>query len=104
MGEDKPPVEDNLFVPTRQGGSRSFSQSAEIFQELQQDCMRRLNVPVSSSLPPSPTPGMEAPTGRSSCLSPGQAPDPATDSHPTTPQQARGLRLPVPGRVPLLWG
>ncbi|XP_064188539.1 activated CDC42 kinase 1-like isoform X2 [Anguilla rostrata] len=62
MGGDKPPVEDNLFVPTRQGGSRSFSQSAEIFQELQQDCMRRLNVPVSSSLPPSPTPpGMEAP-------------------------------------------
>ncbi|KAJ8375884.1 hypothetical protein SKAU_G00064640 [Synaphobranchus kaupii] len=59
---DKPIVEDNLFLSTRQGEGRSFSQSAEIFQELQQDCMKRLNVPVSSSLPPSPTPpGMEPP-------------------------------------------
>ncbi|KAI1891353.1 hypothetical protein AGOR_G00142930 [Albula goreensis] len=41
----------------RQPAARSFSQSAEIFQELQQECMKRLNVPpVSSSLPPSPTP------------------------------------------------
>ncbi|KAJ8278090.1 hypothetical protein GJAV_G00083710 [Gymnothorax javanicus] len=60
-GKDTLQVEDNLFVPSGQGGSRSYSQSAEIFQELQQDCMRRLNVPISSSLPPSPTPpGMEA--------------------------------------------
>ncbi|XP_036411515.1 activated CDC42 kinase 1-like isoform X2 [Megalops cyprinoides] len=55
-GGAKRRVEDNLFLPPKQGCSRSFSQSAEIFQELQQECMRRLNVPVSSSLPPSPTP------------------------------------------------
>ncbi|KAJ8396786.1 hypothetical protein AAFF_G00013850 [Aldrovandia affinis] len=61
VGGDTVRVEDNLFLPSLQGGSRSFSQSAEIFQELQQECMKRLNVPVSSSLPPSPTPpGLDA--------------------------------------------
>ncbi|KAI4900381.1 hypothetical protein NFI96_005528, partial [Prochilodus magdalenae] len=43
--EDKPLVEDNLFLPRGQSRARTFSQSAEIFQELQQECMRRLNVP-----------------------------------------------------------
>lgn len=45
---DKASLEDNLFLPSRQsqGLSASFSQSAEIFQELQQECMRRLNVPA----------------------------------------------------------
>ncbi|KAG7457093.1 hypothetical protein MATL_G00242950 [Megalops atlanticus] len=52
----KPRVEDNLFLPSRQAQSSSFSQSAEIFQELQQECMRRLNVPAGSSLPTSPSP------------------------------------------------
>ncbi|XP_013869547.1 tyrosine kinase, non-receptor, 2b isoform X3 [Austrofundulus limnaeus] len=47
-GSDRPAVEDNLFVPNKQNQdtSASFSQSVEIFQELQQECMRRLNVPT----------------------------------------------------------
>uniref|UniRef100_A0A3Q3X5R6 UBA domain-containing protein n=1 Tax=Mola mola TaxID=94237 RepID=A0A3Q3X5R6_MOLML len=47
-GPDRANLEDNLFLPSRQsqGLSASFSQSAEIFQELQQECMRRLNVPT----------------------------------------------------------
>lgn len=44
-------VEDDLFLPSNQSRSRTFSQSAEIFQELQQECMRRLNVPVGSVSP-----------------------------------------------------
>nr|XP_020479690.1 activated CDC42 kinase 1-like isoform X3 [Monopterus albus] len=45
---DRPGLEDNLFFSTKQSHSlsTSFSQSAEIFQELQQECMRRLNVPL----------------------------------------------------------
>ncbi|KAJ8357047.1 hypothetical protein SKAU_G00198410 [Synaphobranchus kaupii] len=58
----KPCVEDNLFLPNQPGQNSSFLQSAEIFQELQQECMRRLNVPVGSSLPPSPSPpGQDSP-------------------------------------------
>ncbi|KAI1882751.1 hypothetical protein AGOR_G00238160 [Albula goreensis] len=52
----KPCVEDNLFLPTRANQTTNFSQSAEIFQELQQECMRRLNVPAGSSFPLSPSP------------------------------------------------
>uniref|UniRef100_UPI0037E7A6F8 tyrosine kinase, non-receptor, 2b n=1 Tax=Semicossyphus pulcher TaxID=241346 RepID=UPI0037E7A6F8 len=50
---DRPGLEDNLFLPSRQSHnlSSSFSQSAEIFQELQQECMRRLNVPTGSAAP-----------------------------------------------------
>ncbi|XP_072220499.1 tyrosine kinase, non-receptor, 2b isoform X3 [Leuresthes tenuis] len=50
-GPDRTSLEDNLFLPSRQiqGVSASFSQSAEIFQELQQECMRRLNVPTGSA-------------------------------------------------------
>lgn len=49
-GTDRSVLEDNLFLPNRpnQGLSTSFSQSAEIFLELQQECMRRLNVPSGS--------------------------------------------------------
>uniref|UniRef100_A0A3B4TQE1 Activated CDC42 kinase 1 n=1 Tax=Seriola dumerili TaxID=41447 RepID=A0A3B4TQE1_SERDU len=52
-GPDRPGLEDNLFLPSKQGHclSTSFSQSAEIFQELQQECMRRLNVPTVSAAP-----------------------------------------------------
>ncbi|XP_041848152.1 tyrosine kinase, non-receptor, 2b isoform X6 [Melanotaenia boesemani] len=48
---DRAGLEDNLFLPSKQsqGMSTSFSQSAEIFQELQQECMRRLNVPTGSA-------------------------------------------------------
>lgn len=47
--------EDNLFFPSMQSHTRTFSQSAEIFQELQQECMRHLNVPVGSPILPSPS-------------------------------------------------
>ncbi|XP_035874158.1 activated CDC42 kinase 1 isoform X10 [Phyllostomus discolor] len=51
-----PPLEDNLFLPP-QGGSKppSSAQTAEIFQALQQECMRQLQVPAGS-LAPSPSP------------------------------------------------
>ncbi|XP_062260248.1 tyrosine kinase, non-receptor, 2b isoform X2 [Platichthys flesus] len=50
-GPDRSGLEDNLFLPSKQSQdlSTSFSQSAEIFQELQQECMRRLNVPKGSA-------------------------------------------------------
>ncbi|XP_031720960.1 activated CDC42 kinase 1 isoform X2 [Anarrhichthys ocellatus] len=50
-GPDRSGPEDNLFLPSRQSQvlSTSFSQSAEIFQELQQECMKRLNVPTGSA-------------------------------------------------------
>ncbi|KAM3866060.1 activated CDC42 kinase 1-like [Diretmus argenteus] len=50
-GPDRPGLEDNLFLPSKQsqGPSTSFSQSVEIFQELQQECMRRLNVPTGGA-------------------------------------------------------
>ncbi|XP_067461294.1 tyrosine kinase, non-receptor, 2b isoform X5 [Thunnus thynnus] len=49
-GPDRPGLEDNLFLPNKQSQvpSSSFSQSAEIFHALQQECMRRLNVPTQS--------------------------------------------------------
>ncbi|XP_031219530.1 activated CDC42 kinase 1 isoform X1 [Mastomys coucha] len=52
-----PTLEDNLFLPP-QGGGRppSSAQTAEIFQALQQECMRQLQVPTGQ-LTPSPTPG-----------------------------------------------
>ncbi|CDQ56222.1 unnamed protein product [Oncorhynchus mykiss] len=58
------PLEDNLFLPSKQGlASTSFSQSAEIFQELQQECMRRLNVPTGGGPQPpllSPISGLQS--------------------------------------------
>ncbi|KAM9459641.1 activated CDC42 kinase 1-like isoform 3-T3 [Salvelinus alpinus] len=58
------PLEDNLFLPSKQGlASTSFSQSAEIFQELQQECMRRLNVPTGGGPQPpslSPSSGLQS--------------------------------------------
>ncbi|XP_071231966.1 activated CDC42 kinase 1-like isoform X2 [Salvelinus alpinus] len=57
-GEEGKPLEDNPFLPSQQSQAyTSFSQSAEIFQELQQECMRRLNVPTGGvPQPPSPSP------------------------------------------------
>ncbi|XP_034743837.1 tyrosine kinase, non-receptor, 2b isoform X1 [Etheostoma cragini] len=50
-GPDRSGLEDNLFLPSKpsQVLSTSFSLSAEIFQELQQECMRKLNVPTGSA-------------------------------------------------------
>uniref|UniRef100_A0AAV2JTU0 Activated CDC42 kinase 1 n=1 Tax=Knipowitschia caucasica TaxID=637954 RepID=A0AAV2JTU0_KNICA len=50
-----PGLEDNLFLPTKQCCSSAFSQSAEIFKELQQECMRRLHVPAASTRTTSPS-------------------------------------------------
>ncbi|XP_076837618.1 tyrosine kinase, non-receptor, 2b isoform X2 [Brachyhypopomus gauderio] len=55
-GEDRPHAEDDLFLPGRQGRPCSYSQSAEIFLELQQECMRRLNVPNARYPSPGPEP------------------------------------------------
>ncbi|XP_041420705.1 activated CDC42 kinase 1 isoform X1 [Xenopus laevis] len=49
-------VEDNLFLPPKDTKQASFSQTSEIFEELQQECMKRLNVPPSTSLASTPSP------------------------------------------------
>ncbi|XP_039620417.1 tyrosine kinase, non-receptor, 2b isoform X4 [Polypterus senegalus] len=49
-------VEDNLFLPCHQKRRTSLSQSTEIFEELQQECMKRLNVPAGFSQPSTPSP------------------------------------------------
>ncbi|XP_053739168.1 tyrosine kinase, non-receptor, 2b isoform X2 [Synchiropus splendidus] len=85
-----PALEDNLFLPSKQshGPSTSFSQSAEIFQELQQECMRRLNVPPaglsrSGSPHQSSTSCPETPDGQPFC----------TEDKPQIPP-----RVPIPPR------
>lgn len=54
--DDKRTVEDNLFLPfKRSEESHSFSQSADIFKELQKEVMVKLRVPPTGrSLPSSP--------------------------------------------------
>ncbi|XP_060690677.1 tyrosine kinase, non-receptor, 2b isoform X5 [Hemiscyllium ocellatum] len=59
-GKGKLKVEDNLFLPPRHTKQTSFSQSAEIFEELQQECMRKLNVPVISTPASTPSPILSA--------------------------------------------
>ncbi|XP_057593961.1 activated CDC42 kinase 1 isoform X6 [Hippopotamus amphibius kiboko] len=50
-----PPLEDNLFLPPHGGGRPpSLAQTAEIFQALQQECMRQLRGPAGA---PAPSPG-----------------------------------------------
>ncbi|XP_072264385.1 activated CDC42 kinase 1 isoform X8 [Pyxicephalus adspersus] len=49
-------LEDNLFLPPKDLKHASFSHSSEIFEELQQECMKRLNVPPSTSLSSTPSP------------------------------------------------
>uniref|UniRef100_A0A8C9HY12 Tyrosine kinase non receptor 2 n=1 Tax=Piliocolobus tephrosceles TaxID=591936 RepID=A0A8C9HY12_9PRIM len=57
QGRPPPPLEDNLFLPPQGGGKPpSSAQTAEIFQALQQECMRQLQVPAGSPTP-SPSPG-----------------------------------------------
>lgn len=83
QGLNKAGLEDNLFVPSKQSQSCSsaFSQSAEIFQELQQECMRRLHVPVSAV----------------HCSSPSHSSAPHT---PVTPVSTEDKPL-IPPRVPI---
>uniref|UniRef100_A0A1A7XMW6 non-specific protein-tyrosine kinase n=1 Tax=Iconisemion striatum TaxID=60296 RepID=A0A1A7XMW6_9TELE len=97
LGPDKPVLEDNLFLPSKQNQSMStsFSQSAEIFQELQQECMRRLKVPAGSACqssspcqisPPSPQTLQNSADGQQSFFS-------ASEDKPQIPP-----RVPIPPR------
>ncbi|XP_031415365.1 tyrosine kinase, non-receptor, 2b isoform X2 [Clupea harengus] len=77
-------VEDNLFLPCRHTQGSNFSQSAEIFQELQQECMKRLNVPREMG-PPSPSQDLHRQIVLSVCC----------DDKPQIPP-----RIPIPPRPP----
>ncbi|XP_048397982.2 tyrosine kinase, non-receptor, 2b isoform X2 [Stegostoma tigrinum] len=59
-GKETLKVEDNLFLPPKRTKQTSFSQSAEIFEELQQECMKKLNVPVISTPASTPSPILSA--------------------------------------------
>lgn len=48
------PLEDNLFLPSKEVKQPSSAQTTEIFQELQQECMKHLNVPMGVTSTPSP--------------------------------------------------
>ncbi|KAL8188267.1 UNVERIFIED_CONTAM: hypothetical protein K2H54_064402 [Gekko kuhli] len=61
---DRPalPLEDNLFLPSKEAKQPSPAQTTELFQELQQECMKRLNVPLgATSAASTPSPGEEKP-------------------------------------------
>ncbi|AWP04485.1 putative activated CDC42 kinase 1 [Scophthalmus maximus] len=83
-GPDRLGLEDNLFLPSKQSQdqSTSFSQSVEIFQELQQECMRRLNVPTGTA-------------ARSS------SPSQTSASLPHSPQTSNEDKPQIPPRVPI---
>nr|XP_028587733.1 activated CDC42 kinase 1 isoform X2 [Podarcis muralis] len=56
------PLEDNLFLPPKEVKQPSPAQTTELFQELQQECMKHLNVPLgSSSVASTPSPGEDKP-------------------------------------------
>ncbi|KFV99914.1 Activated CDC42 kinase 1, partial [Eurypyga helias] len=50
-GERGPVVEDNLFLPPKETKQPSLTQTTELFEELQQECMKRLNVPLGPATP-----------------------------------------------------
>ncbi|XP_058043780.1 activated CDC42 kinase 1 isoform X3 [Ahaetulla prasina] len=61
---DRPalPLDDNLFLPPKESKQPSPAQTTEIFQELQQECMKHLNVPLGGpSVATVPSPGDEKP-------------------------------------------
>ncbi|XP_061493572.1 activated CDC42 kinase 1 isoform X2 [Rhineura floridana] len=56
------PLEDNLFLPPREAKQPCPAQTTEIFQELQEECMKRLNVPLAAtSVASTPSPGEDKP-------------------------------------------
>ncbi|XP_072897422.1 tyrosine kinase, non-receptor, 2b isoform X8 [Hemitrygon akajei] len=91
-GKGKSKVEDNLFLPPKQMKQTTFSQSAEIFEELQQECMKRLNVPIISTPASSPTP-----ISLSATVSPTISDD-KPQIPPRIPIPPRPLRRNEPGR------
>ncbi|NWH35350.1 ACK1 kinase, partial [Chloropsis hardwickii] len=50
-GEWGPALEDNLFLPPKETKQPSMTQTTELFEELQQECMKRLNVPLGPATP-----------------------------------------------------
>ncbi|XP_064928916.1 activated CDC42 kinase 1 isoform X4 [Columba livia] len=50
-GERGPVLEDNLFLPPKETKQPSLTQTTELFEELQQECMKRLNVPLGQAVP-----------------------------------------------------
>ncbi|XP_075274224.1 activated CDC42 kinase 1 isoform X5 [Opisthocomus hoazin] len=50
-GERGPALEDNLFLPPKETKQPSLTQTTELFEELQQECMKRLNVPLGPATP-----------------------------------------------------
>ncbi|XP_072789627.1 activated CDC42 kinase 1 isoform X6 [Taeniopygia guttata] len=50
-GERGPVLEDNLFLPPKETKQPSMTQTTELFEELQQECLRRLNVPLGPASP-----------------------------------------------------
>ncbi|XP_039930234.1 activated CDC42 kinase 1 isoform X4 [Hirundo rustica] len=50
-GERGPALEDNLFLPPKETKQPSMTQTTELFEELQQECMKRLNVPLGPAVP-----------------------------------------------------
>ncbi|KAM8849241.1 tyrosine kinase, non-receptor, 2b isoform 5-T8 [Spinachia spinachia] len=93
-GPDGSGLGDNLFPPSQQSQilSTPFSQSAEIFQELQQECMKRLNVPTGSAAQSS---------------SPSQSLDPCPQTQQTDEGHKQSVfpssedRPQIPPRVPI---
>ncbi|XP_054840114.1 activated CDC42 kinase 1 isoform X2 [Eublepharis macularius] len=56
------PLEDNLFLPSKEAKQPSPAQTTELFQELQKECMKRLNVPSgAASAASTPSPGEDKP-------------------------------------------
>ncbi|KAF4796040.1 Activated CDC42 kinase 1 [Turdus rufiventris] len=50
-GDRGPALEDNLFLPPKETKQPSMTQTTELFEELQQECMKRLNVPLGPAAP-----------------------------------------------------
>nr|XP_056705878.1 activated CDC42 kinase 1 [Euleptes europaea] len=65
LPESDPPalrLDDNLFLPSKEAKQPSPAQTTELFQELQQECMKRLNVPLGApSAASTPSPGEDKP-------------------------------------------
>ncbi|CAB1430151.1 unnamed protein product [Pleuronectes platessa] len=93
-GPDRSGLEDNLFLPSKQSQelSTSFSQSAEIFQELQQECMRRLKVPKGSAVRSS-SPSQTSALFPHTSLTQEQSVFPSGEDKPQIPP-----RVPIPPR------
>lgn len=97
-----PALEDNLFLPPQGGGAKppSLAQTAEIFQALQQECMRQLQVPAGP-LTPSPTPGGDdKPQVPPRVPIPPRPTRPRVELSPAPPGEEEASRWPGPASPP----